>query len=179
MSTKFVSKNSNLMVVLKPGVPGSTITGQQPTPGIYVRFQGGTVDVKEEAILNMLRRHSGFGSDFVEIKQEESDPFEHTRKETEPDHKITEMEYGHVGKTKTSKGKTVLSPELKKIIEAEAIKMLPGLLKKNPKILKDILSGLAEEVKKDEADVESKQEPGRPSKESDIDTEGKKEGNKN
>lgn len=156
MSVKFVSKNSNLMIVLKPGVPGSTITGQQPTPGIYVRFQGGVVDIKEESIINMLRGHKGMGSDFIEIKQSEVDPYEHTRQDIEPIHNITEMEYGHIGKKISSKGKTILSPELKKLIENEAVKMLPDILKKNPKILKDILQGLAEEVKKDDEENSKK-----------------------
>ena len=150
MSVKFVSKNSNLMIVLKPGVPGSSVTGTQPVPGIYVRFQSGTVDVHEESIIEMLRNSKSFGRDFVEVKQHESDPYEHARQETEPIHNITEMEYGHIGKKTTSKGKTVLSPEIKKLIENEAVKMLPNLLKNNPKILKDILTGLADEVKKDE-----------------------------
>ena len=156
MSVKFVSKNSNLMIVLKPGVPGSTITGQQPTPGIYVRFQGGVVDVKEESIINMLRGHKGMGSDFIEIKQSEVDPYEYTRQDIEPIHNITEMEYGHIGKKISSKGKTILSPELKKLIENEAVKMLPDILKKNPKILKDILQGLAEEVKKEDEENSKK-----------------------
>lgn len=163
MSVKFVSKNSNLMLVLKPGIPGSTITGQQPTPGIYVRFQGGVVDVKEDSIINMLRGHRGFGSDFVEIKQSEVDPYEHTRQDIEPIHNITEMEFGHIGKKTSSKGKIVLSPEVKKLIENEAVKMLPDLLRKNPKILKDILSGLAAEIKKED-EGEAKRGPGRPAK---------------
>lgn len=164
MSVKFVSKNSNFMVVLKPGVPGSTITGQQPQPGIYVRFQGGTVDVREESIIEMLRNNRGCGVDFVEIKQSESDPYEHVRQETEPIHNTTEINYGHIGKATKSQAKTILSPELKKIIEAEAIKILPSLLKKNPKILKAVLSGLAEEVKKDEEEEEAKKVQGGPVK---------------
>jgi len=169
MSIKFVSKNSNFMVVLKPGVPGSTITGQQPQPGLYVKFQAGVVDVREEMVIDLLRKHKSFGIDFLEVKQSESevDPYEHTRQEVEPIHNTTEIVYGHVGKKTSSKGKTVLSPELKKIIEAEAVKMLPNLLKKNPKILKDILSGLAEEVKKgeiEEKEEETKRGQGRPAK---------------
>lgn len=156
MSVKFVSKNSNFMVVLKPGMPGSTVTGQQPQPGIYVRFQGGTVEVHEEALIEMLRGNKGYGRDFVEVKQSETDPYEHTRQEIEPAHNITEIVYGHVGKSTKSPVKNVMTPELRKIIENEAVKMLPGLLKKNPKILKDILSGLAAEVEKDKVNEEVK-----------------------
>ena len=64
---KFVSKVSNYMVVLAPGIPGSTITGQQAKSGLYVRFQGGTVDVKEESIAGLLRRHPDFNIGFIEI----------------------------------------------------------------------------------------------------------------
>lgn len=172
MSAKFVSKNSNFMVVLKPGIPGSTITGQQPQPGIYVRFQGGAVDVYEEAIIEMMRKNNRCGVDFVEVKQSESDPYEHTRQDIEPAHNITEIVYGHVGKSTKSPVKQVLSPELKKIIENEAIKMLPGLLKKNPKILRDILSGLAAEVEKDKQveDADSKK-PGKNADEKDKEGE--------
>ena len=175
MSVKFISKNSNLMIVLKPGIPGSTITGQQPQPGIYVRFQSGTVDVKEEAMIEMLRGHRGYGVDFVEIKQEERDPYEHTRQEIEPAHNITEVVYGHVGKKTTSKGKTVLSPEIKKLIENEAVKMLPDLLKKNPKILRDILSGLAAEVEKDKQkeDADNKKTNKTTNEKNEEDEEGK------
>jgi hypothetical protein len=40
-----------------------------------------------------------------------------------------------------------MSPQLKKLIEAEAIKMLPGILSSNPAMLKDIILGLASEMK--------------------------------
>lgn len=167
MSVKFVSKNSNFMVVLKPGVPGSTVTGQQPQPGIYVRFQGGMVDVHEEAIVEMLRKNRGFGVDYVEVAGTEIDPYEHTRQEIEPGHNITEINYGHVGKSTKSPQKQTLTPELKKVIENEAIKILPNLLKKNPKILKDILAGLAAEAAKDE-DADKKTTPKETTKEDKV-----------
>ena len=128
----------------------------------------------EENIIEMLRANKDFGTNFVEIKQHEKDPYNHTRTEIEPIHNITEIKYGHVeGKTASAKIQ-VLSPEVKKLIESEAVKMLPDLLKKNPKILKDILQNLAKEAsigEKQEGESvgikeeEIKRGPGRPAKE--------------
>lgn len=170
---KFVSKNSNLMIVLRPGIPGSTITGQQPKAGLYVRFQSGTVDIKEESVAEMLRAHPDFNTGFIEVKSEDLDPYEHTRNEVEPAHILKDMKYGQAEKMVGSAKKVKLSPELKKLIENEAVKMLPGLLKSNPKILKDILTNLASEVSKSETSDDSpepaKRGPGRPPKQETTD----------
>jgi len=142
MSTKFVSKNSNYMLVLRPGVEGSRVLGTQSVPGLYVKFQAGSVDVKEEALIEMLRKHPGFGTDFLEVKEAEVDPYATDRVGIEPEHVTTEIKYGHAGK-KVGGVKTKISPEMRKMIEKEAIKMIPGILKSNPEILKSILSDLS------------------------------------
>ena len=95
MSTKFVSKNSNYMVVLKPGVEGNRALGTHAVSGLYVKFQSGVVDVKEDSIVEMLRSHPAFGSDFIEVKQDEIDPYVDTREDIEPEHVISEIKYGH------------------------------------------------------------------------------------
>lgn len=160
MSTKFVSKNSNYMIVLRPGVEGNRNLGTHAIPGLYVKFQAGVVDVKEDSIVTLLREHPSFGTDFVEVKQNEIDPFEDIRQEMEPAHVTTEIKYGHQEGKKVS-GKMKMSPQIKQIIESEAIKMLPGLLKSNPKILKDIIMGLAADMKseaKEEVETETEEE---------------------
>lgn len=164
--SKFVSKNSNLMIVLRPGIPGSTITGQQPKAGLYVRFQSGTVDIKEESVADLLRNHPEFNRDFIEVKETDLDPYEANRDEIEPAHVIKEIKYGHSEKAIGSIKKPKLSPELKKLIENEAVKMLPGLLKSNPKILREILTNLAAEASKPDSESETsiKRGPGRPPK---------------
>ena len=149
MSTKFVSKNSNYMVVLKPGVEGNRNLGTHAVPGLYIKFQSGVVDIKEESIVEQMRNHPSFGTDFVEVKQEEIDPFAESREEIEPGHVISEIKYGHNEKA-AGTAPVKLSPQLKKIIEAEAMKLLPGLLKSNPKVLKDLILGLAAEMKPEE-----------------------------
>lgn len=150
MSIKFVSKNSNYMIVLRPGIEGNRNLGTHAVPGLYVKFQAGVVDVKEDSIIELMRKHPCFGTDFVEVKAEEVDPFIDERQDIEPMHTMQEMKYGHAeGKVRT--GSTKLTPAMKKLIEGEALKMLPGLLKKNPNILKDIILGLAADMKEKEA----------------------------
>ena len=150
MATKFVSKNANLMVVLRPGVEGSRVLGKSSVPGLYARFQSGTLDVKDQEMIELLREHPAFNSDFIEV-EDQADPYAHTRSEMEPQHVISEIEHGSAKKQVVSKKPIVFSPEVKKVIEAEAIKLLPELLKKNPEILKNVLKDLvkAEEVGKD------------------------------
>lgn len=179
MSTKFVSKSSNLMVVLRSGVEGNRAIGTQAKPGLYARFQGGIIEVKDDTMIQLLREHPACGSDFIEIAEKEVDPFEYNRNETEPVHVMHEMKYGHIEKMKGVETRPLkLSPEMKNLIESEAIKMLPLLLKSNPGILKKILTELvaSEEAKniasddveissvfKEEVPVVAKRGPGRPS----------------
>jgi hypothetical protein len=148
MSTKFVSKNSNLMVVLRSGIEGSRALGTASKPGLYARFQGGIIDVKNDEMTELLRAHPGLGTDFIEINEAEVDPFEYNRDEIEPTHVISEMKYGHVEKTQGTPKKIKLSPEMKSLIEKQALAMLPSLLKSNPGILKDMLQKLVAEEDK-------------------------------
>jgi len=155
MSTKFVSKNSNYMLVLKPGVEGNRALGTHAVSGLHVRFQDGSVDVRDQNIIDMLRNHPGFGNDFVEVKLDEVDPFADTREEIEPAHIVTEMKYGHAERVVGTPKAVKMTPQMKKILEKEALKMLPALLKSNPALLKDLVVGLATEMK---AKEEAKQE---------------------
>ncbi len=149
MSTKFVSKNSNYMVVLKNGIEGNRNLGTHAIPGLYIKFQAGVVDIKDESIVELMRKHKDFGTDFIEVKQEEMDPFIDQREDIEPSHTTTEIKYGHAeGKIRTGSNK--LTPAMKKLIEGEAIKMMPSILKSNPKILKDIIMELAASMKKED-----------------------------
>lgn len=158
MSTQFVSKNSNYMLVLKSGIEGNRALGTHAIPGIYVKFQGGALEVKEAAIVEMLRSHPSYGVDFLEVKENEIDPFLDTRDDSEPGHIIQEINYGHAGKAVGSTIKNKLTPQMKKAIEAEALKMIPGLLKSNPDILKNIILDLSASMKKAEEKVESPKE---------------------
>lgn len=150
MSTKFVSKQANYMLVLRPGVEGNRALGTHAIPGLYIKFVSGSVDIKEESQVKLMREHPSYGTDFIEVKEDEIDPFLDIRDDSEPGHVIQDIKYGHVEKAVGSPIKTKITPAMKKIIEGEAMKMLPGLLKQNPKILKDIILGLASEMKQTE-----------------------------
>ena len=104
------------MVVLRPGVEGNRALGTHAVSGLYVKFQGGTVDVKEDSIIEMLRAHPSFGSAFIEVQQTDLDPYLDSREEIEPSHSIAEIKYGHVEKAIGSPRAVKLSPKLKKII---------------------------------------------------------------
>jgi hypothetical protein len=56
---KFVSKNANLMVVLRPGIPAQPITGTPAVPTLSARFQDGVVDIQDEKILGTLHVATG------------------------------------------------------------------------------------------------------------------------
>ena len=154
MSIKFVSKNSNYMIVLRPGVEGNRTLGTHSIPGLYVRFVGGIADVKEENAVELLRAHPSFGTDFVEVKPEEIDPFKDQRDEVEPPHYTTEIKYGHAERTIGTPRPVRMTPAMKKVIEKEAVKMIPNILKENPEILKDIIVKLAEGMKAKETPKE-------------------------
>ena len=164
MSTKFVSKNSNYMIVLRPGIEGNRNLGTHAVSGLYVKFQSGVVDIKEDSVVEQLRAHPSFGVDFIEVKQDEVDPFLDTRNEIEPIHVTSEIKYGHAEGKKASGAPTKLSPQMKKLIEGEALKMLPSLLKSNPAILKEVILGLAAEMKSAEAPKTEKTEVPTPKK---------------
>ena len=149
MSVKFVSKNSNYMVVLRSGIQGNRALGTTAISGLYVKFLSGVVDVKEEEVIKLMRDHPDCGTHFMEIKPEETDPYEDDRIDSEPQHVTSEVKYGYVQKAKGSV-KSRFTPKQRKLIEGEALKMLPKLLKKNPDILKGILVEMAKEVQRED-----------------------------
>lgn len=131
---KFISRSSNYMLVLKPGVQGNAITGTPAVPGLYIRFRDGIAEVKDNDVINLIRQSDGFkNGDFVAVDDHGGDPFKDERTQLEPAHIITEMKYGHAESRKVSEVPTKLPASVKKVIEAEAKKMakemLPGLLR--------------------------------------------------
>lgn len=91
------------MIVLRHGVPREPITGKLGIPTLFVKFTDGRAfptamaGHTTEEIAEMMRNHPGYGKDFIE-DLEGIDPYKSTRKETEPGHNITEIDYGHIGK---------------------------------------------------------------------------------
>lgn len=141
---QFVSKNSNLRIVLKPGLPANPMIGVPATTGIHVKFNNGIVDVKDEEHIKMMLAHPGFNADFIAVNEQGQDPFAYGREEIEPVHVIQQIKYGHVDGAMRSERPVKISPELQAFIDAKAMetarKMVPGMVD-------DILTKFAEEAK--------------------------------
>ena len=150
---KFVSKSSNLMVVLKPGFPGNHLTGTAPVTGVYVKFQNGTVDVKEDALVEMMKKHPAFNMDFIAVEEgvKEEDPYAYYRSENEPTHIISEVKYGQLEKSVSSSKAKPLHPDLQKVIRNEATKMAVEMVKEMlPNLIKEALASIPEKSDKKE-----------------------------
>lgn len=130
---RFVSKNSNLRVILKPGLPAEPLTGRASDPGISVKFLDGMLEVNDEVIISKLLVCSACKVDFWPIEDGEwKDPFAHQRQENEPAHIMTEFKYGRPDRTLSSAKKPKLTPEIEKMLNERAIEiakeLLPGMM---------------------------------------------------
>ena len=149
---KFISKQSNYRVVLRPGIPGNRLTGQVDTPGIYVKFEGGIAVVENQDIVEMLKKHGGYGKDKDFISSEESDSsFEGKRKDSEPGHTVQEMVYGHVG---PKVGSPSAKEESAKLVKEMATQIAKEMVKE---LLPTMAKELAEKMIAEKTVVDSEQ----------------------
>lgn len=149
---KFVSKNSNLRIVLRHSIPPEPITGRLGVPGLYIKFENGVANVSNEEHIAMMVAHSGFNSDYIQVKEEQIDPYKSTRKEIEPDHMITEFEHGRAEKLKGSSHNVRLDPKLKNA----AVEMAKEMAKEMaPQLAKDMLLEMARQSKDRKAQEEN------------------------
>jgi len=151
---KFISKNSNLRIVLSPGIQSNQLSGIAGKPGVYVKFQNGIVDITDETLVNLMVAHSGFGSDFIAVGENGEDPFAGRREENEPVHVISTVNYGHVeGKKISPNAKIKLDPQIKKLVDDKAMEIVNQLL---PKMVKETIEKMmamkSEETSDKEAD---------------------------
>ena len=110
-------------MVLRPSMPGNNHTGTAPTAGIFVKFENGVADVKDQAVIDMLLIHSNFGKTFMAEEQTKVDPFAAQRRDMEPEHDVTEIQFGHVGKNVNPKGPVSLTREQQAVLTEMAQKM--------------------------------------------------------
>lgn len=131
---KFVSKSTNLLIVLKPGMQASPLTGTPAIPSVSVRFKEGQAEVTNPEMIAMMLAHPGFNSDFISTEGLPSDPYANSRQESEPAHILTEMKFGTPTGRSVGNAPIKLSPEMQKLIEQMATnlaeKMLPGMVEK-------------------------------------------------
>lgn len=168
---KFVSKQNNYRVVLRPGIPAERATGRSMQPGLYVHFEDGVAEVKDEEMIQLMLNHSdydkgeGQGGDFLSVEEGQKDPHADKRKSTEPEHNIMELEHGHMVANLNPKPRVVLNPDQKKAVNEMAVEMAKEMAKEMaPQMAKNIVKELATAVK----DTKSKGQ---------TSTTGKKESN--
>jgi hypothetical protein len=154
---KFISKNSNLRVILTPSLSAEPLAGRPAVRGLFVKFEDGIANVVEQQIIDLMLAHPGYNSDYIVSEESGKDPY--MRRPTEPEHNIVEINYGHVGKNlNPATPVTGLPAEMKKAISdmamAMAKEMTQAALKDlTPKLTAEILGnlrGMAAEIKESE-----------------------------
>ena len=129
---KFISKSTNLLIVLRPGLSAQPITGTPAKPTISVRFKDGIADVQNEELVQMMLAHPGFNADFISAESSPMDPYAATRQSSEPAHTMTEIKFGTPVGKETAGGSMQLPPELQKMVASMAAdmakKMLPSMV---------------------------------------------------
>lgn len=136
---RFVSKSSNLCVILKPGLPAEPLTGRPAQPTISVRFQDGIAEVQDEELAALMEKHPGFNMDFIAVSGVK-DPYSNSRSETEPVHVLTDMKYGTPDKRVVGKQKVQLTPEMQAAMQSIAAEMAKEML---PELLRGALKDIA------------------------------------
>jgi hypothetical protein len=150
---KFISKNPNLRVVLRPGIPGNVLAGKEAIAGVYVKFQGGMVEIQDNDLIEMMKKHPGFEQDYILVAENEIDPYLSTRTEVEPVHKIVEMKYGTPEKTTKGASTVALSQEVKDALVEQAKAMAKEIVRQSlPELIKEVTA----EMKASEVVAETK-----------------------
>jgi hypothetical protein len=158
---KFVSKSSNLLVVLRPGMSAQPLTGTPAKATISVRFKDGIAEVQDEGLVKMMLEHTGFNSDFISAEDMVVDPYLSMRQQSEPDHIVTEMKYGMpVNRTVP---KTQLPPDIQKLVQTAAIEMAKEML---PSMVENTLKSIlaSSQSNKEKTPKKVGRKPGRKAK---------------
>ena len=156
---KFISKSSNLLIVLRPGLSAQPITGTPAKPTISVRFKDGLAEVQQQELVDLMLVHPGFNGDFICADGISTDPYANIRQPSEPAHTLTDMKFGTpVMRTIGGGQKTVLPPELQKIVHEMAVEMAKSML---PSLVESTLKGLMatkkESIKEVNEEINKKQ----------------------
>lgn len=168
---KFVSKSMNLSIVLDHAISEDKLSGRPAVPGFNVRFHDGTVVVSEE-IAARLRLHPGFGRDYYEVAEETPNVYAERARSSEPEHMITPIEYGHLGKTISDPVKVKFTPQqeayMKQIVAQEAAKLSAQML---PGLVKEVLQGVAGGAAANTDDSNGKDSASSPAATHEVETE--------
>jgi len=139
---KFISKNSNLRVILSPSIQAEPLAGRAAIRGLFVKFEDGVANVVDDQIIDMMLKHPAYNVDFICAEEGAKDPY--LRRSVEPEHNVVNIEYGHVGKNvNPATALTGLTPELKKVLSDMAVGMAQKMTEEALKEFKaQILEGM-------------------------------------
>ena len=146
---KFISKSSNLLVILRPGLSAQPLTGTPAKPSVSVRFEDGIAEVKQEDLIKMMQNHPGFESDFISAESTNvADPYAVTRTEKEPAHEMADIKYGTPeGRVIKGGPKPKISPAIQKLITESAAELAKQML---PDMVKETLKAIVDSKKNEE-----------------------------
>ena len=124
---KFVSKNVNYRLILKPSSTISEDGVRRIIPGIFVKFENGVAIVNDEKRIELMKSNPYYGTDFVSPEDDSDFLFKTQRQDSEPKHTITAMKYGHFDETigDVKKGK---KEEFEDAVAKASVKFLKNLL---------------------------------------------------
>lgn len=144
---KFISKSSNLLVVLRPGLSAQPLTGTPAKPTISVRFKDGVAEVTNQEMIDMMLEHPGFNGDFISADDVSRDPYAASRRPTEPVHVITELEHGTpVSRTVHGTPAPQTNPDLQKAVVDLATEMAKKIA---PQMAKEMAKEMLPEMLKE------------------------------
>ena len=126
---KFISKSSNLLIVLRPGMSAQPLTGTPAVPTLSIRFKDGVVDVEQQELIEMMLRHPGFNNDFISSENVSVDPYANARVSQEPAHEVTELKFGTpISRVLKMGDKPKLSPEMEQLVQSAAVELAKSML---------------------------------------------------
>jgi hypothetical protein len=160
---KFISKSSNLMIVLRPGMSAQPLTGTPAVPTLSVRFKDGVAEVEQPELIKMTLAHPGFNSDFIASDNVAVDPYANSRVASEPAHEVTELKFGTPISHEVKLGEAPkLSPEIQKLVQSAAIELAKTML---PTMVEETLKKIVSNNKESNntAPRAMKKRPGRKS----------------
>ena len=156
---KFISKSSNLLIVLRPGMSAQPLTGSPAVPTISVRFKDGVADLEQQEMIDLMLAHPGFNNDFISSDNVAVDPYSSTRQAGEPAHEVTDLKYGTPVKHAIKGGdKPKLSPEMQKMVQAAAVELAKTML---PTMVEDTLKKLVSTNKTAKGSTKKRRKPSR------------------
>lgn len=149
---KFHSKNINLRIILKPGLPAEPLTGRAAQPGLHVKFENGVVTVNDPNTAKLMKQHPGFGRDFVDVDEAGVDPYAAQRATSmEPEHDQIEIKHGGIGKNLNPKPRMRMTADQKRALAQMAMEMAMEMAPKMAKEMLDKMVAVEQESAKGSA----------------------------